>query len=148
MKKLRKLHVFLVTLLLGGAIMSFRLFDGNFSTESIHEWALDSLFLAAIIGVDASLYEAVEIDGVSRAVVTDENGLAAEPDADAEYAFELWQPETQKLGQDAADLDEVKVLEVTTYEGSPVVELEVSPIGLRLHLTSRAAADSLRALAG
>ena len=50
MKKLRKLHVFLVTLLLGGAIMSFRLFDGNFSTESIHEWALDSLFLAAIIG--------------------------------------------------------------------------------------------------
>ena len=61
---------------------------------------------------------------------------------------EMWQPETQKLGQDAADLDEVKVLEVTTYEGSPVVELEVSPIGLRLHLTSRAAADSLRALAG
>ena len=80
--------------------------------------------------------------------LSDENGLAAEPDADAEYAFELWQPETQKLGQDAADLDEVKVLEVTTYEGSPVVELEVSPIGLRLHLTSRAAADSLRALAG
>ena len=40
------------------------------------------------------------------------------------------------------------MLEVTTYEGSPVVELEVSPIGLRLHLTSRTAADSLRALAG
>ena len=58
------------------------------------------------------------------------------------------QPEPQQLGQSAADLDEVKVLEVTTYEGSPVVELEVSPIGLRLHLTSRAAADSLRALAG
>ena len=50
MKKLRKLHVFLVTLLLGGSIMSFRLFDGNFSTESIHEWALDSLFVAAILG--------------------------------------------------------------------------------------------------
>lgn len=49
-KKLRKLHVFLVTLLLGGSIMSFRLFDGNFSTESIHEWALDSLFVAAILG--------------------------------------------------------------------------------------------------
>ena len=80
--------------------------------------------------------------------LSDENGLAAEPDADAEYAFELWQPETQKLGQDAADLDEVKVLEVTTYEGSPVVGLEVSPIGLRLHLTSQTAADALRALAG
>lgn len=50
MKKLRKLHVFLVTLLLGGSIMSFRLFDGHFSTESIHEWALDSLFVAAILG--------------------------------------------------------------------------------------------------
>ena len=80
--------------------------------------------------------------------LSDENGLAAEPDAGAEYAFELWQPETQKLGQSAADLDEVKVLEVTTYEGSPVVGLEVSPIGLRLYLTSQAAADSLRALAG
>ena len=78
---------------------------------------------------------------------SDENGLAAEPDADAEYVFELWQPETQKLGQDAADLDEVKVLEVTTYKGSPVVELEVSPIGLRLHLTSQSAADALRSLA-
>ncbi len=80
--------------------------------------------------------------------LSDENGLAAEPDAGAEYAFELWQPETQKAGQDASDLDEVKVLEVTTYEGSPVVGLEVSPIGLRLYLTSQAAADSLRALAG
>ena len=79
---------------------------------------------------------------------SEENGLATEPDEPAEYVFELWQPETQKLGQNVADLDEVKVLEVTTYEGSPVVGLEVSPIGLRLHLTSQAAADSLRALAG
>ena len=79
---------------------------------------------------------------------SEENGLATEPDEPAEYVFELWQPETQKLGQDVTDLDEVKVLEVTTYEGSPVVELEVSPIGLRLHLTSRAAADALRSLAG
>ena len=80
--------------------------------------------------------------------LSDENGLAAEPDGDAEYAFELWQTETQRLEQGADDLDEVKVLEVTTYEGSPVVELEVSSIGLRLHLTSQSAADALRALAG
>ena len=79
---------------------------------------------------------------------SEESGLAEEPDADAEYVFELWEPETQKLGESADDLKEYKGLEVTTYEGSPVVELEVSPIGLRLHLTSRAAADSLRALAG
>lgn len=49
-KKLRKLHVFLVTMLLGGAIMSYKLFEGNFSGESFHEWALDSLLVAAIIG--------------------------------------------------------------------------------------------------
>lgn len=91
---------------------------------------------------------AVCLAGGLVGTLSDENGLAAEPDADAEYAFELWQPETQKLGQSADDLDEVKVLEVTTYEGSPIVELEVSPIGLRLHITSRAAAESLRALAG
>lgn len=79
---------------------------------------------------------------------SDENGLAAEPDEPAEYVFELWEPETQKLGQSADDLEEYKGLEVTTYEGSPVVGLEVSPIGLKLYLTSQAAADALRALAG
>ena len=80
--------------------------------------------------------------------LSEENGLAAEPDEPAEYVFELWQPETQRLGQDAADLDEVKACEVTTYEGSPVVTVEVSPIGLRLHVSSQAAADALRLLAG
>lgn len=79
---------------------------------------------------------------------SEENGIATEPDADAEYVFELWEPETQKLGQSADDLEEYKGLEVTTYEGSPVVGLEVSPIGLKLYLTSQAAADALRALAG
>lgn len=79
---------------------------------------------------------------------SEESGLAEEPDADAEYVFELWEPETQKLGQTADDLEEYKGLEVTTYEGSPVVGLEVSPIGLKLYLTSQPAADALRALAG
>ena len=77
-----------------------------------------------------------------------ESGIATEPDGDAEYVFELWEPETQKLGQSADDLEEYKGVEVTTYEGSPVVGVEVSPIGLRLYLTSQSAADSLRALAG
>ena len=93
------------------------------------------------------LTDQAQIEGAFEPL-SGENGLATEPDADAEYVFELWQPETQKAGQDASDLDEVKVLEVTTYEGSPVVGLEVSPIGLRLYLTSQSAADALRALAG
>lgn len=75
-----------------------------------------------------------------------EGGIAAESDEPAEYVFELWEPETQKLGQSADDLKEYKGLEVTTFEGSPVVGLEVSPIGLKLYLTSQAAADALRAL--
>ncbi len=76
-----------------------------------------------------------------------EGGIASEPKEPAEYIFELWEPETQKLGQSADDLKEYKGLEVTTYEGSSVVGLEVSPIGLKLYLTSQAAADALRALA-
>lgn len=76
-----------------------------------------------------------------------EGGIATEPDEPAEYVFELWEPETQKLGQSADDLKEYKGLEVTTYGESPIVGLEVSPIGLKLYLTSQTAADALRALA-
>ena len=76
-----------------------------------------------------------------------ENSLAEEPDAHAEYIFELWQPETQKLGQSADDLEEVKACEVTTYEGSPIVTIEIGHIDLRISMSSQDTADSLRALA-
>lgn len=76
-----------------------------------------------------------------------ENGLASAPEEPVECIFELWEPETIKAGQSASSLEEVEVLEATTYEGSPVVTLEMSPIGLRLHISSQAAADSLRGLA-
>lgn len=82
------------------------------------------------------------------APLSDENGLASAPEEPAEYIFELWEPETIKAGQDASDAKEYKGLEATIYEGSPVVTLEMSPIGLRLHISSQAAADSLRTLAG
>lgn len=81
------------------------------------------------------------------APLSDENGLASAPEEPAEYIFELWEPETIKAGQDASDAKEYKGLEATIYEGSPVVTLEMSPIGLRLHISSQAAADSLRGLA-
>lgn len=76
-----------------------------------------------------------------------ENGLASAPEEPVECIFELWEPETIKAGQSASSLEEVEVLEAITYEGSPVVTLEMSPIGLRLHISSQAAADSLRGLA-
>lgn len=76
------------------------------------------------------------------------NGLADGWDATAEYVFEVWQPETVKAGQDKGDAEEVKVLDLTVYEDSPVVTLEVSPIGLRLDLDAAdGVADGLRALA-
>ena len=62
--------------------------------------------------------------------------------------FELWQPETQKAERDASDVQDVMVLEVTTYEGSSTVTIEVSIIGLRLDLAaSDETVGALRALA-
>ena len=81
------------------------------------------------------------------APLSDENSLASAPEEPVECIFELWQPETIKAGQDASDVKEYKGLEATPDEGSPVVTLEMSPIGLRLHISSQAAADSLRGLA-
>lgn len=75
------------------------------------------------------------------------NGFAETPTEPAEYTFELWQPETQKAGQSAEDLDEVQVLSATTYQDSSVVTLEVSPIGLTLHLAAQdGTAEALRSL--
>lgn len=51
---MKKLYLFLTTLLLGGAIMSYKLFDTNFSSEGIQEWALDALLIAAILGFIAT----------------------------------------------------------------------------------------------
>lgn len=79
--------------------------------------------------------------------LSDECGLTTEPDAAAEYAIEVWQPRTETLADDAGT-DDVQVLEVTTYEGSDAVTLEVTPIGLTLTLAPPAgAADALRSLA-
>lgn len=44
----------MITILLGGAIMSYKLFETNFSSEGIQEWALDGLLIAAILGFAAS----------------------------------------------------------------------------------------------
>ena len=76
------------------------------------------------------------------------NGLALEPEEPQEYRIEVWQPKTATLGQSPADVDEVQVLEVTTYQGSDVVTLTVTPIGLSMSLAAESgAADGLRALA-
>ena len=47
---IKKLHLFLLTLAIGGLLNINTLISENFSQESIHEWALNSLLIAAIIG--------------------------------------------------------------------------------------------------
>lgn len=119
-------------------------------TLSDVEWGKVSRLVVKDAASGEVVREVTDQGEVERAFVSlsNENGLTSSPDEPAEYVFELWQPETQKAGQSADDLEEFKVLEATTYEGSPAVTLEMSPIGLRLHISSQAAADSLRSLAG
>lgn len=77
-----------------------------------------------------------------------ENGLTSKPENAEEYLIEVWQPTTAKLGEDAADAEEIQILEVITYRDSNVVTLTVTPLDLTLHLdTSAGTADALRALA-
>ena len=77
-----------------------------------------------------------------------ENGLTSKPENAEEYLIEVWQPTTVKLGEDAADAEEIQILEVITYRDSNVVTLTVTPLDLTLHLdTSADTADALRALA-
>lgn len=77
-----------------------------------------------------------------------ENGLTSKPENAEEYLIEVWQPTTVKLGEDAADAEEIQILEAITYRDSNVVTLTVTPLDLTLHLdTSAGTADALRALA-
>lgn len=118
-------------------------------TLSSVEWGKVSRLVVKDASSGEVAREVTDQGEIERAFVplSDENGLASEPEEPAEYIFELWEPETIKAGQDASDVKEYKGLEATTYEGSPVVTLEMSPIDLRLHISSQAAADSLRGLA-
>lgn len=75
------------------------------------------------------------------------NDLAGSPTADPQYRFEVWQQPTETVLPSSENGDLVKVAEVVTYQGSDVVSLTVSPIGLTLHLSSPDAAQSLRQLA-
>ena len=118
-------------------------------TLSSVEWGKVSRLVVKDAASGEVVREVTDQGEIERAFapLSDENGLASAPEEPAEYIFELWEPETIKAGQDASDVKEYKGLEATTYEGSPVVTLEMSPIGLRLHVSSQAAADSLRGLA-
>lgn len=113
------------------------------------DFSKTSRLVAKDAATGETLGEVTDQEEIERAVsfVSGANGLTGAPEGAAEYVFEIWQPETLKLGQDEGDADETKVLELTTYEGSQTVTLEVVPIGLELNLASQGdAADALRGL--
>lgn len=80
--------------------------------------------------------------------LSQENSIAVTPDAPKEYIFELWQPETIKLGQDESDVSEEKVLEITTFESSDTIRISMTLLGdISLSMTSADSAEALRNLA-
>lgn len=80
--------------------------------------------------------------------LSQENSIAITPDAPKEYIFELWQPETIKLGQDESDASEEKVIEITTYKNSDTIRVSMTVLGdISLSMTSADTAAALRNLA-
>ncbi len=49
-RRFSKWEVFFGSVLIGFGIMSFRLYQHNFSWEGVHGWLLDGLFVTAIVG--------------------------------------------------------------------------------------------------
>lgn len=150
-----------LTLLLTGCIASRAADD---VAEAATQFADQMQDLAdTLSGIENKVSRLVVRDGETEEIiceVTDEtsieeafsflsgvNGLADAPDQPAEYIFELWQPETQKMGQSADNLEEINALIATTYRDSSTVTIEIPFLGLTLHLASASqAADALRAL--
>lgn len=163
------------TFLLSGCSVNFTLNEDsvNDAVDSATE-AADSLANAAEDSADAAeMLAGIEFEKATRIVVCDpktgktikeitdqtaieealmplsqENSIAITPDAPKEYIFELWQPETIKLGQDESDVSEEKVLEITTYENSDTIRISMTVLGnISFSMTSADSAEALRNLA-
>lgn len=79
--------------------------------------------------------------------LSQENSIALTPDSPKEYIFEFWGPETVKAGQDPSDVSDVKLLEITTYQGSDAITINMVVLGgISLSITPPDGAESLRNL--
>ncbi|NLC24109.1 MAG: hypothetical protein GX776_06540 [Oxalobacter sp.] len=56
MKKIKKLHLFILSLIFGLTVTIKPALTSNFSQESLHEWILNGLLVAAIVGFVAMKY--------------------------------------------------------------------------------------------
>lgn len=55
-KKIKKLPLFILSLVIGLTVTIKPAITSNFSTESIHEWILNGLLVSAILGLVAVKY--------------------------------------------------------------------------------------------
>lgn len=79
--------------------------------------------------------------------LSQENSITLTPDSPKEYIFEFWGPETVKAGQDPSDVSDVKLLEITTYQGSDAITINMVVLGgISLSMTPPDGAESLRNL--
>ncbi|MCL1886445.1 MAG: hypothetical protein FWG01_00690 [Betaproteobacteria bacterium] len=53
---MKKLHLFLLTLVIGATVTINSVISTNFSEDGIHAWVLDTLLVAALIGFVATKY--------------------------------------------------------------------------------------------
>lgn len=95
------------------------------------------------------LTEITDQSAVERALapLSQENAIARTPNSPEEYLFEMWQPETIKAGQDASEISDEKVLEITTYQNSDTITVSMVALGgISLSMDTPDGAKALREL--
>lgn len=81
------------------------------------------------------------------APLSQENTIARTPNSPEEYLFEMWQPETIKVGQDASEISDEKVLEIITYQNSDTITVSMVALGgISLSMDTPDGAKALREL--
>lgn len=126
--------------------------------DSVQELADIASNVASVVVYDAATGEEVNTVTDTSTIVQAFSGfsnpqsvsLAANEESEEEYRIEMWQSETQLLGQDADSVETVSYGTITTYKDSNVAQVSVSWSSLEISayvvLTSDGA-DALRSLA-
>ena len=95
------------------------------------------------------LTEITDQTAVEKALapLSQENAIARTPNSPEEYLFEMWQPDTIKAGQDASEISDEKVLEITTYQNSDTITVSMVALGgISLSMDTPDGAKALREL--
>ena len=119
--------------------------------EALSEMQAGKISRVVVIAAQTgdAVAEVTDQSAIAQALapLSEVNSVAAAPETSEEYLFEVWQPRTVLAGESAADAEDVKVLELVTFEQSDVVRMTLEPTGISFCLSSPVTADSLRQLA-